>query len=492
MKTLKYLLIACFSLTLTTSCTDLVSEDYSVIDPSFFPKNDEDAKALVTSCYSPFSASWYGGYWSSASGAFHVMSDMASDIMDCQWGDDPWGPVVRFNWHANWVPITTFYERYRHISKLTVSIDRVNSIQMKDKDLQARLVAELKALRGWLAYMIYDMYGPMTIATLEQLNDPLADIQLPRATEEETQKFIETNLLEAAAVLPARASSSDYGRVSAGLCRTVLMKFYMLTKKWDKAVEQGRLIQGYGYSMMPKYKDIFTLENEGNSEIIHAATASITTNSELWHAHVLPGNYPTKNPNIQCWNGYRVVWSFFEKYDKNDDRLTTLIGEYMGTDGTLYNRENPAANLAKGAIPFKIGEDPAATGEASGVDWVIYRYADVLSMLGESLVRQNGSVTQEAVDLLNGTKARAGIKIFTLAELSTPELYLTEVLRERGFEFYGEGFRRTDLIRHEKYEQAAIQKGYGETYKAGTFERFPLPQSIINEGKGKVVQNPGY
>lgn len=492
MKTIKYLLIACFGVLQMTACTDLKSTDFSTIDPGFFPKNDEDAKALLTSCYSPFSASWYGGYWSSAQGGFHVMSDMASDMMDCQWGDNPWGPIVRFNWHANWGPITTFYERYRHISKLTITIDRIEQIEMNDKDLQKRYIAELKALRGWLAYMIYDMYGPMTIATLEQLKEPLADLQIERATEEACQKFIVDNLTEAAAVLPAKMTGADYGRVSSGLCHTVLMKFYMLTKQWDKAVAEGRTLQGYGYSLMPDYKSIFLLENEGNSEIIHVATADITSNQQLWLAHVLPGTYPTQNPNIQKWNGYRMVWKYYHTFDQTDKRLSTLIGEYVGSDGKTYNEKTPGADLAKGAIPFKIGEDPAATGEESGVDWIIYRYADVLSTLGEALVRQTNSVTQEAIDLLNVTKHRAGIHEFTLAELSSPDAYLTEVLKERGHEFYCEGFRRSDLIRHGKYEQAAINKGYGATYKPQIFERFPLPQWIINEGKGKVVQNTGY
>lgn len=37
------------------SCTNLESEMYNVINPGIFPKNEEDAKALVTSAaYAPF------------------------------------------------------------------------------------------------------------------------------------------------------------------------------------------------------------------------------------------------------------------------------------------------------------------------------------------------------------------------------------------------------------------------------------------------------
>lgn len=479
-----------------TSCTNLVSEDFSNIDPTIFPMNDEDAVALVTACYNPFSAGAYSGYWSSADGGFHVMSDMATDVMDCQWGANPWGPVVSFNWHADWTPVTKFYLRYQHISRLTLAIHRIESLNMKDKILQSRLVAECKALRGWLAYMLYDLYGPVPLVSLEQLQSPLDDTQIPRASEEEMQQFIETNLLEAinSKTLPLRANGKDEGRVSVALCHMVLMKHYMLTKQWGNAEVQGRELQNgdYGFGLMEHYKDIFTLENEGNKEVIHAATASISTNPTLWLAHVLPGPYPTENPSIQKWGGYRVTWKYYNTYSVEDERLAVLSGAFVGTDGVLYDQENPGVPLAKGAIPIKVGEDLASTGEFSGLDWIIYRYADALTLLSEAIVRKNNNVTQEAVDLLNAVRMRSGLDAYLMSDLSSVDLFLSKLLQERGHEFFSEGVRRADLIRHGKYQEAAEFKGYGNTYRPVVFERWPLPQKAIDEGKGAVVQNPGY
>lgn len=495
-KIVYYMLFALGTTASFNSCTKVISEDYTNIDPGFFPKNDNDAVALVTAVYNQFSAGNYSGYWSSASGGFHVMSEMATDILDCQWGADPWGPVVSFNWHANWNPITTFYWRYQHISRLTMAINRIETLEMTDKTLQQRLIAECKALRGWLAFMLYDLYGPVPIASLEQLQNPLGDSQLPRATEEAMKQFIETNLTEAinANVLPYKATGSSYGRVSLALCHTVLMKHYMLTQQWQKAVAAGRELQKseYALTLLNNYKDVFTLENERNGEIIHAATAAIATNATLWLAHVLPGPYPTVNPSLQKWGGYRMIWKFFHTYDPADKRLEVINGEFTGTDGVVYNELNPGAPLAKGAIPIKVGEDPASTGEQSGVDWIIYRYADVLMLLGEAIVREGGSVTQEAVDLLNSVRTRAGLSSFVLSDFSSPDAYFDKVLTERGHELFCEGARRSDLIRHGKYQAAAEFKGYGSTYRPNVFERWPLPQRAIDEGKGTVIQNTGY
>lgn len=424
------------------------------------------------------------------------MSEMATDIMDCQWGADPWGPVVSFNWHANWNPVTTFFGRYQHISRITLTIHRIEQLAMNDADLKARLIAECKALRGWLAFMLYDLYGPIPLATVEQLQSPLNDVQIPRATEDEMKAFIESNLTEAvnSGTLPLRATGSDYGRVSAALCHTVLMKHYMLVKQWDKAVAEGRELQKaeYGFGLMDQYKAVFTLANEGNREIIHAATASLSTNSTLWLAHVLPGPFPTQNPALQKWGGYRITWQFYNTYDANDERLEVISGAFTGTDGEVYNQDNPGVPLAKGAVPIKVGEDPGSTGEASGVDWVIYRYADVLTLLGEAIVRNGDAVTQEAIDLLNTVRSRAGLESYAMGDFPSTATYYDAVLTERGHELFCEGARRSDLIRHSKYQEAAIIKGYGDTYRPKVFERWPLPQRAIDEGRGVVIQNEGY
>ena len=63
------------------SCTNLESEMYNVINPGIFPKNEEDAKALVTSAaYAPFRSNWYSGLYASSQGGIHVISDMSTLI----------------------------------------------------------------------------------------------------------------------------------------------------------------------------------------------------------------------------------------------------------------------------------------------------------------------------------------------------------------------------------------------------------------------------
>ena len=109
----------------------------------------------------------------------------------------------------------------------------------------------------------------------------------------------------------------------------------------------------YGYDLMEHYKDIFTLENEGNCEIIKAVTCNRNTlaATQMWLSQVLPAVYPTKNASITKWDGYRVPWEFYDTFDpaidetgrRKDERLEVLVGEFTGTDGVLYNKEHPGS-----------------------------------------------------------------------------------------------------------------------------------------------------
>lgn len=489
------LIISLLSSVLFLSCTNLESEMYDTINPGIFPKNQKDAEALVTSAaYSPFRSAGYSGLFTVAADGIQLMGDMTTDLGECQWLDSWWPDLLNFNFTTSSQNIWKPYNYMNDISKMTLTIERIKDVPMPE-DAKARLIAELHCGKGWLGYLLYDWFGPIQIATLEQLQNPLVDEIIPRLSQEEMVKFIETELLEAVKVLPPNYAASDpnYGRFTGGLAYTVLMKLYMHEKDWAKAENCGRELMKseYGYQLVPEYADIFTLENEKNSEIIWACQSNRSGNMAMWQAHVLPSVYPTKNSSIQKWGGYRVPWEFYHTFDKADKRLKVLVGEFVGTDGVLYNEENQSNVLFKGAIPVKYSEDPAAVGEASQVDWIVYRYADILTALSEVIVRKNNVISQEAIDLLNTIRIRAGVQPYTMSDFANVDDFLDKVLLNRGQEFWYEGLRRTDLIRYGKYIEFAKKYKHSSS-AADHMVLMPLPQNVINQGKGTVLQNPGY
>jgi hypothetical protein len=71
------------------------------------------------------------------------------------------------------------------------------------------------------------------------------------------------------------------------------------------------------------------------------------------------------------------------------------------------------------------------------------------------------------------------------------EINLDLLYRERGFEFYWEMLRRTDMIRFGKYEDTWTEKTDADVKK----RLFPIPQTAIDGASnipGYLIQNSGY
>ncbi len=502
MKRIIPIISAVMVLSSLASCVGLDSVDYSAINDSIFPQTDDDADAIVVgAAYSPFRSKNYVGLFTSAHDGIHVFSDMASDIGTCRFTDSYWPSIININFNAEEQqgPVIIYNNYIRDITRMSSVLRTLEGMDI-EQERKDWYIAQTRCGRGWLAYILYDMFGPIQLPTEELLDNPASTTPIPRATQEQTAKFIEDDLLAAIPDLDPRYEygTANYGRFTQALAYTVLMKFYMHEGRWEDAEKCGRELvkPEYGFGLMDHYKDIFTLENEGNKETIWACNCSHGENMQMWLTHTIPKDYAgLKNSKIERYNGYRVTWSFMDAafIYPGDERLEVLLTEYTTSSGTTYNQENPGAleNLQLGAVPMKYGEDPKQIGEGSGIDWIVFRYADVLTLLAEAIARNANAVTDEALGYLNDVHTRAGLAAYELSDFSGLQDFLDELLDERGRELWFEGCRRTDLIRHGKFVEYCRDRK-GSTTVDEHMELFPIPQSVINEGKGVVAQNPDY
>ena len=195
-----------------------------------------------------------------------------------------------------------------------------------------------------------------------------------------------------------------------------------------------------------------------------------------------PPDYP-REPNQGVWAA-RVYFfdSFIDTYDPNDARLEMFVQSYVSTS----TGEEVAGYGVDQTLPLKYQFDPDAIGTATDSDIPEVRYADILLSRAEALNEINGP-TQEAVDLVNQVRQRAGLSDFNLADFDQSSLR-SAILQERAWEFAYEGKSRQDQIRH----GVMIERAKARGKNAQDFhQRFPIPQREI-DANPNVTQNPGY
>jgi hypothetical protein len=350
--------------------------------------------------------------------------------------------------------------------------------------------AEARFLRAYAYEMLYKWFGPVPLRTSSDTPTELA-----RATEEEMKTFIENELLAAIPDLPAPGAEEAFGRVNKGAALGILAKFYLNTKQWQKAADASQQIINFNYyQLFPKYENMFRVENEGNKEMILVIPCRNEEGFGNWFtAGSLPPNFKStpQIPDYEWKAGmanfatqYRLRSGFVNSFDLvNDKRATLIVRSYVNNAGATVNLMNTPDN----ARSLKYW-DNNTIGNHSGNDVPVLRYADILLTRAEALNELNGP-TQEALDLINLVRQRAGIGVLTLADATSKDVLRGLILRERGWEFYTEGKRREDLLRHGVFISQAKNRGIvtaGEKHVL-----FPVPQAEI-DANPLVKQNKDY
>ena len=128
----------------------------------------------------------------------------------------------------------------------------------------------------------------------------------------------------------------------------------------------------------------------------------------------------------------------------------------------------------------------SASGRNLGeADIIILRLADIYLMRAEAKLRKSNDVANALADV-NLVRASRTNPAPALKEMSLDILF-----KERGFEFYWEHQRRTDMIRFGKYEGTWTEKNNTDKFK----RIFPIPQTAIDGASnlpGYLKQNQSY
>ena len=487
-------------------CMELEREDFTEIYPENFFKTETDLKLAVDALYYDFGTGDWGSNGKPASvyipdyNGYQTFSDMTTDIVWSGWGWE--ADEYHFHqWTATVGSVQTkfwnMFSHYNYLSKARNTIRRIEESQVKD-DIKNKYLGEAHALRGWMGLYLFDLFGPVPVASDEVLDNPETFVYLPRLTEEEYDEMMETDLLNAIELLPEMPE--DRGRIAKGAARMILLKYYMIRGHFEKAETIARDLYAMEgkYGLQDDYAYIFSLEGAGNNEVIlqRPCNAVVFGAENYVTAEYLPVDMPWTEKSTG-WGGYVMTWDFYDTFEEGDKRLENLVfTSYTNTSGNIVTRDD----MKYGAVALKYGKDPGMTDAKSNVDVVIYRYSDVLLSLAELIVRNGGTVTTEAVGLVNRVRKRAGLDDLSASQTASADAFLEAILLERGHEFYCEGLRRQDLIRFGKYVEYANNRinkinateGRGYYNVDESHNRLPIPVSFIDESKSEIIQNPYY
>ena len=485
MKNIKILFLTLTLLLVSfVSCKDKLEENvYSDLLTSNAFQTEEDAAAVVIGVYRSLRSVGYNYYQTN----YIKATDVASDQGDQNGNDMNLG-----TWTNESGTITGLWnDAYGLIGAANLALKALSQIDM-DETLKGRYEGEVKFLRA-LGYYDLTFHFKDVILNLGQ-NEDNKDLGL--SPQSEIIAAIISDLTDAIALLPEMSaySEEDIGRASKGAALSLRAKTHLNAGNWQAAADDAFAVINSGeHSLSLPYDQLFRRGNINDSEFIFSMKSS-----QLGDKNTVPKTYisvQTLWGTVQSggWGSITSTVGLYKSYDLNDDRRKLFANGYNWKQRE-FDPENPRGYYAIPGTPEVTDPGPAPGQELvdlliapvikyerprglaesgpshdGGLNFPIIRYAEVILTRAEALNELNGG-SAEAVSLVNQVRARAGLAGLP-SGLSQTQLR-DVILEERGKEFFLEGKRRIDLIRHGKLI---------ELWKASLYARYPnTPETTYN------------
>lgn len=470
MKNIKIIMLSALTL-LLSSCLDMLDKDpISQLSVDKLFETVDGADAAVSGCYSFL----YGtGYYSQDRWSFAFegtdISGNGGGTANYQWttGENRW---------SDWW-LTT----YQAIGACNTTITRIENSTF-DEEMQSLLLAEARFLRAFYYYHALTYWGGVPLLKKEITS--LEEVKyVKRATREELSEFLIEELIAAADIL--EKDPVNIVRAGKGAALTLLAKVYMWQEQWENAANTCKKIMDLNkYKLFDDYADIFSQEYENQQE--HIFSVQFHPEYTEFSARTLWYLGPSKEEwdKFNGLGGSSAPTSFYNKYDEWDLRLDHNLAKTW--------RGQPFKDSRIAIIKYWDRKGVQMLNY-DGLNFPVFRYADVLLMYAESLNEWKGKPEKEAYDAVNKLRIRADVDI---VDNMTYDKFRSFIMDERARELCYEGHRRFDLVRWgilvetvKRISQEINSRG-GE-YVSETHNLCPIPQTEIIKNVN-LEQNPGY
>ncbi len=428
-------------------------------------------------------------------GAFEIASDNA-DKGSTPEDNPPMIEIDNLNYGPNNELITNLWVAYYDI--VSSANFAIHEMPLFEKDLfnnsdklyARQCQAEAKTIRAYAYFNLTRLFGRVPIVDTLLSAEGLASLE--QATTGQLYDFIEADLEDGISILPGNYSREWAGRIHRYTAMALKAKVHLYQQEWDSVASlTDRIISSGQFALLEDFREVFRVEGENSEESLFEIQSSslgktIGDGTFMEYAYVQGprGNTPG---NMQGWGFCTPSQNLIDFYNARGEVIrpaTTLL--YRGTktpegDSIKSICVNPVYN-GKVYTPsyYNIWN---FNGYGFEHNVRILRYADVLLMYAEALVRGSSwpvSNGLTADDALNLVRERAGLMPVSGATLK-------DIWDERRAELALEEDRFFDLVRTGEAATALADKGF----ITGKHEVYPIPLTQLDLNPN-LVQNNGY
>lgn len=445
---------------------------------------------------------------------FWKAQELSTDEAVISWGDVGIQDFHNMNWTSNNSFLTGLY--YRCLYQITLCNEFIRQssdanlskrgITSTDADNIREYAREARFLRAFQYWVLIDLYANPPFVTEASV---IGGVPPPQASRSEVFNYIETELKAIEPNMPA-PRSNEYGRADRAAVWALLARLYLNaqvytgTARFPDAITYSKKVIDAGYSLISNYTWLMRADNNLNtSEFIFTInydglhTQGYGGTTFLTHACV-GGSMPASSFGVGGgWSGTRAT--------KN---LPNLFPDLTGTADKRSQFYTPGQNLeinnlttftdGLGVTKYKNITRTGANGSSqdfSDIDMPLFRLSEMYLIYAEAVVRGGtGGDATTALGYINAIRTRAYTN--TSGNISSGQLTLDFILDERARELYWEGFRRTDLVRYNKFVEGTYLWPWKGGVSSGTSvsdirKIYPIPSRDINVNTN-LTQNPGY
>ena len=346
--------------------------------------------------------------------------------------------------------LNQYRQDYLIIARANQILSLIDEVEF-DQTSKDNLKGQALFLRGYAYYELARYFGGVPLH-LEPVTTR-EEAALPITPEAEIYNQLISDIQASVSLLPVR-SNQGVGRASKGASQMLLADVYITQKKWAEAETLLKAIVSSGeYELIGNYEDVFS-ESVGNKnnmeslfEVQYLEGPEGLNSSFLYNFMPRPISSQELQPitgtsNTQGLDGQGnniPTPDIIAAYEDGDERLDASIAyvEIAGSD-----REDKVYPYIK-----KYAKHHELNGN-HGMNWPIYRYAEVLLFLSEALNEQGK--TAEAAGYLNQIRERAGLAATTVSSQGDMR---EAIFKERRVELAFENKRWFDIVRADRVQE---------------------------------------